>query len=145
MAQIEIKDLSQFRRELARVDKGLRKELDKAMRDAAKSAAQKGRQNYRAIYPRRRGTKRRTPTRAIRARARAGKAAVELRRDEFLWLQGQEFGGSAPQFPRPRPHPSGRGSEGNFFYPAVYESADEAFEHIESEFRRIARIAFPDG
>ena len=140
---VRIEGFNAFRRELGKMDKGLRSGLSKEMKEIAKPIEADARKRYRKLHPRARPTK--GSQRGIRASTKRGGAAINLGSPRYPYLQGQEWGsGQYPQFPPWIPDSSGRGSEGRFYWPAIEDGLEEVEEKVGELIDRVSKEAFPD-
>lgn len=119
---VEVRGLSQFRRDLRKLGREYRAGLDRELKRAAQPIANAAKKTYRTIHPRRRGGK--GSQRGIRATAGGGRVRVVLGGSRYPYLLGQEWGGSQPQFPEVK-----RG--GYFFWPAIVDGVDDLTENVE--------------
>ena len=141
---VEVRGYRKFRRDIRRMGKEAKRDLDRTMRGLAAPIAEDARRRYRRLHPRGRGRSKQS-TRAIRARSTARGSAVLLGSRQKPWLQGQEFGSNQLQRFYPRsPNAPGGGSMGWFFYPAIRAGADEAVRLGDDVFRDLARRYFPE-
>lgn len=133
------RDIRKTRRELRKLSKEYRKAMDKNLKAAVKPIADDAKRRYRAIYAAKRGRGRRSKgsQRGIRSGQLRGSPAVFLGGQRYPYLQGQEWGSDFyPQFPARRPSKSGRGSDGNFWWPAIEDGRDTARKKIIKEVDR---------
>ena len=131
-------ELKWLRRELIAIDPALRKELQRANKEAVRPIAEDARVRYSKLYNEPTGASSLT----IRPLASQTRAQVAMGKDREPQLFGQEFGGDQPQFP------AWRGNQrraGYFFYPAVREGADELLKRYRDEILPgVTRKAFPE-
>ena len=138
--RVTIPGLRAFRRDLARLDKDLRREMDRDLRGAAQPIAADAKIRYRRLHQRRGRSK--GSQRGIRASGGTRGAVVHLGAARFPYLQGQEFGSDRLARFTPRSGDSGRA--GHFFYPAIRGGADRVLKDLEDRLGRLSRRAFPD-
>ena len=130
----EVPGMDQFRKDMRKLGKEYRRDLDKVLRKAGAPIAVDAKDRYRALHPRRRGGS--ASQRGIRAGLSRGHPKLILNAATYPYLLGQEFGGSQPQFP---PHDS----SGLFFWPSITAGADDAFEAILRAIDKANHREFP--
>lgn len=140
------RDIKRLRRDLRKLGKEHRQAIDRELKAAAKPIADDAKKRYRVIYPPRRGRGRRSKgsQRGIRSGQLRGQPAVFLGGSRYPYLAGQEWGSNNyPQFPPRRPSKSGRGSAGNFWWPAIEDGGDAARKKIIRAIDRANLKVFP--
>lgn len=142
--KMDVVGLREMRRDLKRIDNELVKGLNQSLKEAAQPIVDDARHRYRLRYPKKTGSK--TSEKGMRAAISYGGAAVRIGRSgkRYRYLIGQEFGAKKyKQFPTWRPHPSGRGARGYFFWPAINDGADDVHNEIEKVLKRATRSSPP--
>lgn len=128
------RDVQATRRGLRKLGREYRRAIDKELKAAVAPIVADAKKRYRVLHParRRRGRRSRGSQRAIRGGLRRGSPAVFLTGGErYPHMAGQEWGSNRwPQFPDRRPSETGRGSEGNFWWPAIEDGRDDARKRI---------------
>lgn len=139
-----IEGIPELRRDLREISRESRNALDKELRKAGQKIAADAKLEYRKFHPRRRAGK--GSQRGIRAGISRGQPVVFLGSEKYPYLQGQEWGATGNSFPQfPRAVRLLQGSEGRFFWPAVVDGADDAYEKIVAAIDKATRRAFPGG
>ena len=148
---VAIEGLAEFRRALKHVSSELPKMLQKELKQAAESAADRARtrytQNFRRSGGRRGASGASKHTAAtIRAAATQTSASVMFGGARYPWAAGQEFGSNRYRqfFPYTGRGPGGRGSWGRVIFPAVRDEAEQTEADIKRRFDDLARRAYPE-
>lgn len=118
-----VEGLRDLARDLKRVEPALAKKLQRANKAAAEHIASAARGRYVAKHPSRSGK----GAASIRGLASQSRAQVAFGSARAPYVVGQEFGSNRfRQFsPWSGKGPGGRGSEGNFVYPAIRAEAEK--------------------
>ena len=132
------RDVAATRKALRKLGQEYRDAIDKELAAVAAPIVAEAKVRYREIHPPGQGKRRypgRKRTRGSQKGMRAGKIrsspAVFIGNARYPYLQGQEWGSDAfPQFPDRRASETGRGSAGNFWWPAIEAGRDEAQQKI---------------
>ena len=148
---IEIEGLASFRKALKSISDDLPKMLQKELKEAAESAAERARVLYRKNYTRSGGKRgssgaSKHTVDTIRAAATQTGSSVKFGGVRYPWAAGQEFG--SDRFKQFSPYtgkgPGGRGSWGRAIFPAVRDEREATTADIQRRFDDLARRAYPE-